>query len=218
MKRILIGHRFQDYSAPGSLGILKDVMFVMCFWPKLDAPTSLFAEGSSGIEVFGSPTPRNVLFPEDTVFHEYMADALYPAEQEVFKQFPGRRNMVGLSAAEAQVWLDAYSKAAAELPPTATKLTSRGDCFFLRERVEKSRRTKTLAEPSRAIAPDGSVTVMEAGAQITKIEYDEFVATIDPKDARRDRLELRKRMKPDDFHHISGGHTMAAALAAKGPK
>jgi len=28
----------------------------------------LFAEGSSGLEVQGPPTPRNVVFPPDTVF------------------------------------------------------------------------------------------------------------------------------------------------------
>lgn len=54
--------------ARGALGVVKDVRFVRCLWPRLDRPTALFAEGSSGIEVMGPPTPRNVVFPPDTVF------------------------------------------------------------------------------------------------------------------------------------------------------
>src|SRR5262245_59256824 len=57
-----------------SLGIVKDVRFVRCFWPKLDQPVALFSHLSSGVEVMGPPTPRNVVFPPDTVFLPQEAD------------------------------------------------------------------------------------------------------------------------------------------------
>ena len=60
--------RLQKFSAPGSLGIVQNTRYLHCFWPSLDKPTALFATGSSGIQVMGPPTPRNVIFPDDTVF------------------------------------------------------------------------------------------------------------------------------------------------------
>ena len=53
---------------PGALGVVTDTRYVRCFWPALDQPTALFADGSSGIEVEGPPTPRNVVFPPGTKF------------------------------------------------------------------------------------------------------------------------------------------------------
>jgi hypothetical protein len=61
-------HRLKVAGVVGSMGVVKDTRYVRCFWPRLDQPTALFAEGSSGIEVEGPPTPRNVIFPPDTVF------------------------------------------------------------------------------------------------------------------------------------------------------
>jgi hypothetical protein len=67
MKEI-IGARLQAFAAPGSMGAVKDTRYTRCFWPKLDQPTALFAAGSSGLVIEGPPTPRNVIFPPDTVF------------------------------------------------------------------------------------------------------------------------------------------------------
>lgn len=73
-KTIIEGRNFRaempakDLTAPGVFGVVKDVRFVRCYWPSLDAPVALFADGSGGIEVQGPPTPRNVVFPPDTVF------------------------------------------------------------------------------------------------------------------------------------------------------
>lgn len=66
--QIIEGERFFKYLDKGSMGVVTDTRFVRCFWPRLDRPTMLFAEGSSGLEVQGPPTPRNVVFPPDTVF------------------------------------------------------------------------------------------------------------------------------------------------------
>lgn len=67
----IIGARLQRFTAPGSMGVVTDTTYRQCFWPALDRPTALFAEGSSGIQVQGPPTPRNVIFPAGTVFLDY---------------------------------------------------------------------------------------------------------------------------------------------------
>lgn len=59
---------YTDKSEPGSMGVCKDTFYDMCLWPRPDLPTKLFAEGSSGLYVNGPPTPRNILFPDDTIF------------------------------------------------------------------------------------------------------------------------------------------------------
>lgn len=64
----IVGARLQRFNTTGSLGVVTDTIYRQCFWPALDRPTALFAEGSSGIQVQGPPTPRNVIFPVDTVF------------------------------------------------------------------------------------------------------------------------------------------------------
>jgi len=69
-KRRRTYHRemLSSFTEPGSLGVVVNVTYRQCYWPALDEPVALFAEGSSGIQVQGPPTPRNVIFPEDTVF------------------------------------------------------------------------------------------------------------------------------------------------------
>jgi hypothetical protein len=69
-KTVIEGRNFhlEKLNFPDAFGIVKDVRFVRCYWPALAKPTALFARGSSGIEVQGPPTPRNVVFPDDTVF------------------------------------------------------------------------------------------------------------------------------------------------------
>lgn len=172
----------------GSLGIVTDTLFIGCYWPKLDGPTSLFDAGSSGIAVMYG-VPRNVLFPEGTEFREYLADAIYPAEQAVMAMSPGRRGLVNLTDEEAAAWLAAYEKAAAELPPTAARHPTRHDCFFLRNRVEKSRRWVPLNN--------------EAGGRIQKIEYDEFVAEVPAEHARKPHAELRAKKHHNAFIGIN---------------
>lgn len=63
-----IGARLQIFIAPGSMGVVKNTKYTRCFWARLDEPTELFALGSSGLVIEGPPTPRNVIFPPDTVF------------------------------------------------------------------------------------------------------------------------------------------------------
>lgn len=64
----VVNARLYEFNTPGSLGVVKDTVYRRCYWPSLDQPTALFAEGSAGIQVEGPPTPRNVIFPPDTVF------------------------------------------------------------------------------------------------------------------------------------------------------
>lgn len=64
----ITGARLQRFGQPGALGIVKDTIFRECFWPRPDQPTAIFAEGSSGLQVQGPPTPRNIIFPPDTIF------------------------------------------------------------------------------------------------------------------------------------------------------
>ena len=176
---LAIGIRLQGFTVPGSAGVVTDTLFVNCFWPKLDRPTRIFAAGSSGIKVMGT-TPRNVWFPDDVEFMTYYPDALYPAELAVKAAFPFKRiGMVNLSPAEAQVWLDAYNAAVAGFPPTHTVLTTPRDTNFLRHREEVSRRTLTLKEDS----VDAVGNILHAGAQITKIEYEEYVAELIPQES-----------------------------------
>lgn len=65
---VITGKRFQRYTEPESMGVVTNTTYVRCFWPVSDVPVELFAPGSSGIIVIGPPTPRNVLFPDDTQF------------------------------------------------------------------------------------------------------------------------------------------------------
>lgn len=62
----VIGADLREFKTTGSLGVVNDTKYVRCYWPALDSPVELFAKGSSGIQVQGPPTPRNVIFPVDT--------------------------------------------------------------------------------------------------------------------------------------------------------
>lgn len=63
----VIGQSFREFNTPGSMGVVRNVRYIRCFWPVLDDPVALFASGSNHIEVQGPPTPRNVVFPPDTI-------------------------------------------------------------------------------------------------------------------------------------------------------
>jgi len=54
--------------AETAIGVVTNRAYIGCYWPRLNEPTALLAEGSSGLVVCGPPTPRNVVFPADTVF------------------------------------------------------------------------------------------------------------------------------------------------------
>lgn len=57
----VIGQNFRNFTAPDSMGVVTDTRYVFCYWPALEKPVSLFADGSSGIHVLGSS--RNIVFP-----------------------------------------------------------------------------------------------------------------------------------------------------------
>lgn len=63
-----IGERLYEFDKAGALGVVTDTLFKNCFWPRSASPFNPFAQGSSGIEVEGPPTPRNIIFPDDTRF------------------------------------------------------------------------------------------------------------------------------------------------------
>lgn len=67
MTKTITEGRFQGVKALG-MGVVTNTNYVRCFWPRFDEPTELFDVGSSGLTVEGPPTPRNILFPLDTVF------------------------------------------------------------------------------------------------------------------------------------------------------
>jgi len=104
----IIGARIEA-SEPGSLGIVRNTRYIRCFWPNLEQPTALFADGSFGIEVQGPPTPRNVIFPKGTVALNTVA-----SDSEVVKMVAGRPELNHLKWRITQV---------------STKL----DCFFVQE-------------------------------------------------------------------------------------
>lgn len=210
---LIIGARLQGFTAPGSMGVVNGARFVNCFWPKLDQPTRIFADGSSNIEVMGN-TPRNVWFPDDVVFLPYHPDALYPAERAVLNAFPfNRMALINLGPAEAQIWADAYTDAVNKLPSTATVIETPRHVNFLRHREEKSRRTKTLVEDSVTVNADGSLTILKAGTQIEKIDYHEFVAQltteecialIDGKIAEKQLRDSKEFIHISDVNYING--------------
>lgn len=160
MAKVFIKHRFQKFDQLESMGVVNDTTYIGCFWPKLDKPTPLFAEGSSGIKVQGSPTPRNVVFPKDTEFLDYYPDALYPAEQAVKIAFPNISYLVNLTEEQAAIYLAAYEEAVKSFPSTHSIHSTRPDCFFLREKVltsavtAKPQYTEYVAEISKQETDD----------------------------------------------------------------
>lgn len=177
MKNI-IGARFQSFVKPASMGVVNDTYYRRCYWPSLDRPTPLFADGSKGIIVEGPPTPRNVVFPPDTVFAEYWPDALYPAEQAVMKVSKGRRGMVNLSDEEAAIYVAAYDEAVKSFPPTQTKHTTRADCHFLRHK-EVLRTYQVIVRDERG------VPVLKDGkpVEFTKEDCEFYIAELLPEES-----------------------------------
>ena len=85
--------RLYPWGGRGGMGLVTDTRFVRCFWPRCERPTALFAAGSSGLQVQGPPTPRNVVFPEwtkfldgtcgDCFFEVVHREHTHPVEEEV---------------------------------------------------------------------------------------------------------------------------------------
>lgn len=99
-----------NFHAQACLGVVKNVRFVRCFWPTLDRPVALFSHLSSGIEVMGPPTPRNVVFPPDTVFLPQESDD-GPIQS-------------GVKPMRVRRW-------------RTTDVMTKSDCYFLREKGKR---------------------------------------------------------------------------------
>lgn len=148
--------RLTMFKEPNSMGLVRDAKYVNCYWPIPDEPTEIFAPGSSGIIVQGRPGPRNIIFPDDTVFLDYYPDALFPAEVAVRTAFPDLKQMVNLTPEQTQVYLDAYENEVLKFPVTHTVLPTKNDVFFLRHQNEKETgliEGKDTSIPNVLIAP-----------------------------------------------------------------
>lgn len=141
--RNVVRNRFNTLKMPASMGAVTDVRFIRCFWPKLDIPTAIFAKGSSGLRVIGSPTPRNVVFPADTIFEPYYPDAEYPAEVATVLQFK-LQQFVNLTDEQSEFYAKAFDLATQSViaeERNATILQTRSDCHFLRHKESLGTRT-----------------------------------------------------------------------------
>jgi hypothetical protein len=154
-KTVLLGQRLQ-----ASMGVVTDTHFIRCYWPALTEPTRIFAEGSSGLVVQGPPTPRNVVFPDDTVFPEVYPDADSVAVSAAVRAANGSRvGLVNCTPEMVQAYLDAYEAEVANLPPTASKRTTQECCFLVHDELvsapeEKPRYERYVAEVTKAEAVD----------------------------------------------------------------
>lgn len=134
----------RDYTFSQCMGVVTNTTYIKCYWPSFDRPVVLFAPGSSGIQVMGPPTPRNILFPAGTVFLDRVPDADYPAEQAVYAAFPARKgtSLINLTAEETAVYLSAHAAAMAALPLSATRVAT-VEVFYLRDHFPALRKRRT---------------------------------------------------------------------------
>ena len=65
---VITGKRFYNWKKAGDAGVVKDTLYRRCFFPVPEESFSPFAAGSVRIRVEGPPTPRNIIFPDDTQF------------------------------------------------------------------------------------------------------------------------------------------------------
>lgn len=184
--RNLVAQRIVGFDKP-----VEDTRFVRCFWPAFDQPTAIFPEGSKGIRVRGNPTPRNIVFPDDTVFEEWYPDADYPAELATSAQFPGMGGFVNLTEEQGDFYVLAHAEETAKVigeDRNATVFETRNDVFFLvhREPIADFRK-----------ASDAEKYIAEIDARQAK---EIASGTLDVKAARADaefvRIESAKD-KPD---------------------
>lgn len=204
MTTTYVGKRLQGFAEPGSMGVVTDTTYIMCYWPPLARPTALFDKGSSGISVMGPPTPRNVVFPKGTVFLDSLPDARYPAELAVTAAAGRFTPMVDLPPDLVQVWLDAYASASERIlkeNPNAAVHATNSDCHFnldvvATEVTEKQQVTRpveikpgvtvdatfldevTVSKPVVAITP--LVAVDADGDSLSKADPADPVVLVDP--------------------------------------
>lgn len=163
---ILIGHRFQRFTEPGSMGVVENTTFIRCFWPVPDEPVALFAPGSRNIRFMGPPTLRNVIWDMDTngdaipgaELLQRTPDAEYKAELAVKRMSGPFRRLLNLTDAEAEAWLNEHVAVSRTLPKTAAKHATR-DGYLLRKRVVDpitvdAREREYVAEITKAEARD----------------------------------------------------------------
>lgn len=114
------------------MGVVTDTKYISCYWPFFDVPTAIFSQGSSGIRVQGNVVPRNIIFPDDTIFEDFHPDALYPAEKAVKNAFPQIKGLINLTPEQSAIYKQAYALAVASLPPTCSVHRTVGDCYYLK--------------------------------------------------------------------------------------
>lgn len=174
--RYVVGRRLYEYTDPGSLEAV-DTYFIHCFWPRLERPTAIFTPESRGILVMGPPTPRNVVFPRDTVGIDRVPDASFHAEQAVMGVSSRRSGMINLTDKEAEVFVLAYEKVVGTLPSHHTRHPTRMDCHFL---IHK----KLLREYEVVQRKSDGSPVMLDGRPLVVVKRDEesYTAELSPEE------------------------------------
>lgn len=130
MAQVIIAARIKDLLIDGVMDVTQDVTFINCYWPRLSEPKALFTQTSTKIKVQGIPTPRNVVFPPSAKFLHFFPDAHAAARRAYDLAFSGRP-FVNLEPEHIQVYMDALAEAERLLVPTASRVLTRGDCFFI---------------------------------------------------------------------------------------
>ena len=152
-----VGHRFQKFDTTGAMGVRTDERYIRCFWPGVKVPTAIFVEGSSGLEVMGPPTPRNIIFPPDTVFLDRMPNAEPAAKQAVANmRRDGLARLINLTDEQSDIYWEKLSEVGGKPRPSVGR-----DRFFLEE----------LGEPAEKGSP-----VDRFVALLTEKEVDDYGA------------------------------------------
>jgi hypothetical protein len=160
-KLIVLGENFTEYTEPESMGLVNDVRYVKCYWPRFDSPTVLFADGSSGIEVCGPPTPRNIVFPPDTVFGPIVVDDARVGES------PRLRESYILTRADCFYSSEVRTQDVVEMQQ-ATKVVE----------IESGLTTEVAYQRPVVVRKDAEVTYeldLEQAAQIAEVDRDAIV-------------------------------------------
>lgn len=116
-KTVITGARFQSCVEEGCMGVVTDTVYIRCFWPVLDAPLALFADGSAGIEVEGPPTPRNIIFPPGTVFLNGTRGDVFFTAETVSKSVPVEKEFQAEVEVDGSTRTVTYKKTVSEIRP-----------------------------------------------------------------------------------------------------
>ena len=158
MTEILLGQRFYHWDGAGKAGVVTDTTFIRCFWLHFDGPVAIFADGSNGLIVEGPPTPRNIIFPEDTIFSQRNPDASNAARAAAIKASNGqRRVLVNATPEMITAYMEALADAIAKQPNTASTHSTCGDCFFFVYRHQSGRYIAELSEAEAVGIADGTI-------------------------------------------------------------